>query len=190
MRSLFLAAALAAASSSLAHAQTCDGDPQFAAHRTANGVVRAQYNAVTRGEWPEAIHFGLEVVESGGAPGHKVAAYTNLCAAYAATGELEQALAACDSALELRGNAWRAMNNRGAVLWLAGRSRRGDRSLPGGQCGLLRRGRGRGQSGPGRVCQRELILPDSHGVLNATEGRPPPGAGLFLPAALASRRLP
>lgn len=120
MRSLFLAAALAAASSSLAHAQTCDGDPQFAAHRTANGVVRAQYNAVTRGEWPEAIHFGLEVVESGGAPGHKVAAYTNLCAAYAATGELEQALEACDSALELRGNAWRAMNNRGAVLWLAG----------------------------------------------------------------------
>lgn len=120
MRTLLAAMALAAASSSAGLAQNCDADPQFAAHRTANGVVRAQYNAVTRGEWPEAIHFGEEVLESGGAPGHKVAAQTNLCAAYAATGEYEMAIEACDAALERRSHAWRAMNNRGAALWLSG----------------------------------------------------------------------
>lgn len=120
MRALLVAAAIAAASSSLGYAQSCDSAPQYAAHRTANGVVRAQYNAVSRGEWPEAIHFGTEIVESGNAPGHKVAGYTNLCAAYSATGDYEAAIAACDSALELRGNAWRAHNNRGVALMLSG----------------------------------------------------------------------
>jgi len=120
MRSVFLAAALAAVSSSAALAQSCDAEPQFAAHRTANGVIRAQYNAVSRGEWPEAIHFGEDVVAGSGAPGHKVAAHTNLCAAYAATGEYEMAIAACDAAIEMRNGAWRAMNNRGVALWLSG----------------------------------------------------------------------
>jgi len=120
MRILLAAAALAAMSSSAVLAQDCNADPQFAAHRTANGVVRAQYNAVTRGEWPEVIHFGEDVLESGGAPGHKVAANTNLCAAYAATGEYELAIEYCDAALERRGHAWRAMNNRGVALWLSG----------------------------------------------------------------------
>jgi Flp pilus assembly protein TadD len=120
MRHLFAAAAIAAAFSSAGLAQDCSADPQLAAHRTANGVVRAQYNAVTRGEWPEAIHFGEEILESGTAPGHKVAAYTNLCAAYAATGEYDLAVQACDSALEMRDGAWRALNNRGVALWLSG----------------------------------------------------------------------
>ncbi|WP_300543323.1 hypothetical protein [Maricaulis sp.] len=120
MRALFAAAVVAAVFSSAGQAQSCDDQPEFAAHRTANGVVRAQYNAVSRGEWPEAIHFGEEILESGGAPGHKVAAHTNLCAAYAATGELEAALSACDRALEMRDGAWRALNNRGVALWLSG----------------------------------------------------------------------
>lgn len=120
MRILLAAAALAAMSSSAVLAQDCNAEPQFAAHRTANGVVRAQYNAVTRGEWPEAIHFGEEILESGGAPGHKVAANTNLCAAYAATGEYEMAIEHCNAALERRDDAWRALNNRGVALWLSG----------------------------------------------------------------------
>lgn len=120
MRAILFAAAIAATASSAGYTQSCDSNPQYAAHRTANGVVRAQYNAVSRGEWAEAIHFGEEIVGSGNAPGHKVAGYTNLCAAYAATGEFEAALAACDSALELRDGAWRAYNNRGVALWLSG----------------------------------------------------------------------
>ena len=120
MRALSAAVALAAVFSSVGYAQSCDTAPEFAGHRTANGVVRAQYNAVTRGEWADAIHFGEEIVASSGAPGHKVAALTNLCAAYAATGEYTLALEACDSALDMRDGAWRALNNRGAALWLSG----------------------------------------------------------------------
>ncbi|WP_203293609.1 tetratricopeptide repeat protein [Maricaulis parjimensis] len=120
MRALSAAVALAAVFSSVGYAQSCDTAPQFAGHRTANGVVRAQYNAVSRGEWADAIHFGEEILASRGAPGHKVAALTNLCAAYAATGEYERAIESCDTALEMRDGAWRALNNRGAALWLSG----------------------------------------------------------------------
>ena len=120
MRALTAAVALAAVFSSVGYTQSCDTTPEFAGHRTANGVVRAQYNAVSRGEWSDVIHFGEDILESNGAPGHKVAALTNLCAAYAATGEYTMAIESCDAALEMREGAWRALNNRGVALWLSG----------------------------------------------------------------------
>ena len=58
MRALSAAVALAAVFSSVGYTQSCDTTPEFAGHRTANGVVRAQYNAVSRGEWSDVIHFG------------------------------------------------------------------------------------------------------------------------------------
>ncbi len=122
IRSLILAAALVGGATSVAQAQTCDAEPQFAAHRTANGSIRAQYNAVSRSEWRQAIHFGREVAASGAAPSQRTAALTNLCYAYAATGEYALAVEACDAAVELTPTAWRALNNRGAAHWLAGNS--------------------------------------------------------------------
>ncbi|SDM83848.1 tetratricopeptide repeat protein [Maricaulis salignorans] len=119
-RSILLASVLAAGAASGAQAQACDAEPQFAAHRTANGLVRAQYNAVTRSQWPQAIHFGEEVAGSGAASGQRAAALTNLCYAFAATAEYDQAVEACNAAIELRPDAWRAINNRGAAQWLAG----------------------------------------------------------------------
>lgn len=118
-RSLILASVLLAGTAAGAQAQSCDA-PQFAAHRTANGSIRAQYNAVTRGEWRQAIHFGEEVAASGAAPSQRTAALSNLCFAYANTGEFAAAIEACDAAIELRPDAWRAINNRGAAHWLAG----------------------------------------------------------------------
>ncbi|WP_339745496.1 hypothetical protein [uncultured Maricaulis sp.] len=120
IRSLILATALLGGVTVGAQAQTCDTEPQFAAHRTANGSIRAQYNAVTRSEWRQAIHFGREVAASGAAPSQRTAALTNLCYAYAATGEFAEAVLACDAAAELTPTAWRAINNRGAAHWLAG----------------------------------------------------------------------
>ena len=120
IRSLILASVMLAGTAAGAQAQSCDAEPQFAAHRTANGSIRAQYNAVTRSEWRQAIHFGREVAESGAASGQRTAALTNLCIAYAATGEFAQAVQACDAAAELTPTAWRAVNNRGAAHWLAG----------------------------------------------------------------------
>ena len=119
-RSILIASALAAISAGTVQAQDCSAEPQFAAYRTANSTVRAQYNAVTRGQWRQAIHFGNEVASGRGAPGNRVAAFSNLCVAYASTGELQSALDACDAALELNPGAWHAVNNRGAAHWLAG----------------------------------------------------------------------
>jgi Flp pilus assembly protein TadD len=120
IRSLILASALLAGATAGAQAQSCDAEPQFAAHRTANGSIRAQYNALTRSEWRQAIHFGQEVASSGAAPSQRTAALSNLCYAYGATGEFAQAIQACDAAAELSPTAWRAVNNRGAAHWLAG----------------------------------------------------------------------
>jgi Flp pilus assembly protein TadD len=103
-----------------AQAQTCSADPQFASHRTSNGSVRAQYNAMRRGQWSQAIHFGREAVDSGTSMRHKSAAMSNLCAAYAQNGDAALAATACDAAIEMGDQSWRAHNNRGAALWLAG----------------------------------------------------------------------
>jgi Flp pilus assembly protein TadD len=101
-------------------AQTCSADPQFAAHRTSNGSVRAQYNAMQRGEWSQAIHFGREAVDSGTSMRHKSAAMSNLCAAYAQNGDVALAVTACDAAIEMNDQSWRAHTNRGSAAWLAG----------------------------------------------------------------------
>jgi tetratricopeptide (TPR) repeat protein len=119
-RSILIASAFVAMSAGAAQAQDCAAEPQFAAYRTANSTIRAQYNAVERGQWRQAIHFGNEVASGRGAPGNRIAALSNLCVAYAATGELQSAIESCDAALELSPTAWRAFNNRGAVHWLAG----------------------------------------------------------------------
>ena len=119
-RTFLIATALVAAPTTAAAAQSCEADPQFATHRTSNGIVRAQLNSLARAQWPQAIHFGVEVAESGASPRDKVAALSNLCYAYAASGDAAEAIAACDAALEYRSSAWRALNNRGAANWLAG----------------------------------------------------------------------
>ncbi|WP_297734772.1 tetratricopeptide repeat protein [uncultured Maricaulis sp.] len=120
MRSMFFAAALAAAVSPMSFAQSCETDPSLVGHRTANGAVRAQYTAVERGEWHNVVHIGEGLVDTGLSARNRTAAWSNLCAGYAATGDVEAAIAACDSALELRDTAWRALNNRGVAHWLAG----------------------------------------------------------------------
>ena len=82
--------------------------------------MRAQYNALSRSDWREAIHFGNDLAESRGSPRHRGAALSNLCYAYAANGDLAEAAEACNAAVELAPDAWRAVNNRGAARWLAG----------------------------------------------------------------------
>ena len=104
----------------MSHAQSCAAEPALASHRTAHGAVRAQYNAVERGDWADVVHIGEGIVETGLSARNKVAAYSNLCAGYVGSGDFNAAVSACNSALALDGTAWRALNNRGAAQWLAG----------------------------------------------------------------------
>ena len=119
-RTILIAAALVAAPTTAATAQSCEAEPQFAFNRTSNALVRAQFNSLRRAQWERAIHFGTEVSESGASPRDKVVALSNLCYAYAASGDAAEAIVACDAALEQSADAWRALNNRGAANWLAG----------------------------------------------------------------------
>jgi tetratricopeptide (TPR) repeat protein len=48
------------------------------------------------------------------------AAYSNLCAAWAAKGEPDTAIPLCDESLELSSNNWRAYNNRSYAYYLKG----------------------------------------------------------------------
>ncbi|MBO6798408.1 hypothetical protein [Maricaulis sp.] len=119
-RTILIAAALVAAPTTAATAQSCEAEPQFAFNRTSNALVRAQFNSLRRAQWERAIHFGTEVSESGASPRDKVVALSNLCYAYAASGDAAEAIVACDAAIEQSSDAWRALNNRGAANWLAG----------------------------------------------------------------------
>lgn len=120
VRTSLIAMALIASGSSAALANTCAEAPEFAAHRTSNSSVRAQYNALSRGEIAQAIHFGEEAVNSGTSSRHSSAALSNLCAAYALDGQSDRAMTACSAAVEARPDSWRAHNNFGAAEWLSG----------------------------------------------------------------------
>jgi Tfp pilus assembly protein PilF len=120
IRTSLIAIALVASGSSAAIANTCAEAPEFAAHRTSNSSVRAQFNALSRGEIRQAIHFGEEAVNSGTSVRHRSAALSNLCAAYALDGQAERALTVCTAAIEARPDSWRAHNNFGAAQWLSG----------------------------------------------------------------------
>ena len=121
IRTAALAVCLAAgALSTPAFAQDCDSAPQFASHRTSNGDVRAASSALDRGEIHVALAFAQQAAGSPISPGHRGAAYANLCAALALDGQLEEALPACDRAVDMREGNWVAWNNRGAAKWLSG----------------------------------------------------------------------
>lgn len=120
LRTSLVAIALVASGSTAALASSCAEAPEFAAHRTSNSSVRAQYNALSRGEIRQAIHFGEAAINSGTSSRHIAAAQSNLCAAYALDGQLDRAMTACGAAIEARPDSWRAHNNFGAAEWLSG----------------------------------------------------------------------
>jgi len=120
LQNSLMAMAVIAAGTFSASAQTCEATPQFSTHRTSNSSVRAQYNALERGDFRQSIHFGEAAIQSGTSARHRVAAMSNLCVAYAQTGETQRAIEACDEAIELSSNSWRAYNNRGVIRWTEG----------------------------------------------------------------------
>jgi tetratricopeptide (TPR) repeat protein len=97
-----------------------DVGPAFVTHKVSNGKIRAGIAAFDKADYAKAAFFQKSALKSGLSRTRKVAAYTNLCAAEAARGQLEDAKTACDAALAISPNAWDALNNRGVVFWLSG----------------------------------------------------------------------
>jgi Flp pilus assembly protein TadD len=120
IRITLLAVAVALSGATAATAQSCPSEPEFVGHRTGNANNRAAANAIARGELDVARHFAEQAAYSRSAPSVRGAGFANLCAVAALQGDAETATEACDRAVEMRDTNWRAYNNRGAALWLAG----------------------------------------------------------------------
>lgn len=116
---LGLAVSLAAIAFSPA-AIASDATPVFASKSISNSKIRAGIQAFEKGDFTKAAFFQKTALKSGLSKSRKVAAYTNLCAAEAALGDLEAATSACATALQMAPDTWQAMNNQGVVIWLGG----------------------------------------------------------------------
>ncbi len=96
------------------------GTPSFATQSAANANIRGGYNAYARGDYKDAVTFNKRATKKGLRKSRRSIAYANLCASYGQLGDLDAALEACNTAMELSPKNWRAGNNRGVVEFLAG----------------------------------------------------------------------
>ena len=77
--------------------------------------------AITMGQYDEGIrltHLGVERYMT--SPEDRASAYSNLCAAHAAKGEVDVAIEFCNESLALVGGNWRAYSNRAYAYLLKG----------------------------------------------------------------------
>ncbi len=101
-----------------AHAES--GTPSFAVQNAADSNIRGGYNAYARGDYKQAGTFLTRATAKGNKKSRRSIAYANLCANLGQQNNLDAALEACGTALELAPTNWRALNNRGVVKYLAG----------------------------------------------------------------------
>jgi len=121
IKSTIISLGLAVAGLSLAPvAFAADATPVFASKTISNSKIRAGISAFEKGDFTKAAFFQRAALKSGLSKSRKTAAFTNLCAAEGALGNLDAAKAACDSALQLAPTSWQATNNQGVVSWLSG----------------------------------------------------------------------
>lgn len=125
-RQITLAAACAAALTSLAVpaalAQDGTDGSVFAVQRTSSSQVGAAAWAFVRGDYEQAERLGRAVLRNPArlsAPRRSVA-YANWCAALSMRDQHESALAACEEAIALRPDNWRAHLNHAGALHRAG----------------------------------------------------------------------
>lgn len=88
---------------------------------SGNEFLSAGSFAIRVGQYDEGIRLtelGLKRYQPNTAD--RAAAYSNLCAAYAAKGQPDTAIEFCDQSLSLSSNNWRAYSNRSYAYFLKG----------------------------------------------------------------------
>lgn len=78
-------------------------------------------DAIRSGDYEEGIrltHLGLKAYNP--SPKDRAAALSNLCAAYVASGDPEQAIDYCNESLAINGRNWRTYSNRAAAYTVMG----------------------------------------------------------------------
>ena len=97
-----------------------DTQLQFSVESNATRSIRASATAFDKGQFKKSVSFSNYALKQGLKKSRKTAAYNNLCAALGAQAEYESAMEACNAALELKPENWRALSNRAVIYSLTG----------------------------------------------------------------------
>jgi Flp pilus assembly protein TadD len=83
-----------------------------------NGLVNESAYALDRENWRQGAALAQEALRSGELmPSNVPAAYNNLCIGLTGQGKFDEAMAACDKAIELKPRQWSFYNNRGNIYF-------------------------------------------------------------------------
>lgn len=85
---------------------------------TTNGIVKMSVKAFKKGDYERSARLSKKALKAGMSKNRRAIAYTNLCAAEAALGNMEAATEACDTALDLRPGYDFATANKSALTVL------------------------------------------------------------------------
>jgi len=82
----------------------------------ANGLVNEAAHALDRGHWSKGMGLAQKALKSGSlTPQNVPAAYNNLCIGLNGLGRFDEAMEACNKAIDLRPREWSFYNNRGNI---------------------------------------------------------------------------
>jgi len=97
---------------------TTTNAPHMAVKTTSNAYVKLGVKAYKNGEFDRSIAFHKRALNDGLSKSRRAIAQSNLCASYAAIGDMEAATEACDAALELKPGYELAVANKSALTVL------------------------------------------------------------------------
>ena len=93
---------------------------EFSVESNATRSIRSAATAFEKGRYSESASFSQYALKQGLKKSRKTAAFSNLCAALGVQGEYEDAMEACNKALDLDADNWRALSNRAVINSLTG----------------------------------------------------------------------
>jgi tetratricopeptide (TPR) repeat protein len=114
---LALMSASLPAASAMAADMSAPSTSAFIVKSAADRNIRSSAVAYRKGDIQKSISYAKHALRSSLSAKRAAIAHTNLCAAYAALGDMDNASTACASALELRPDYEPAQNNKAALTY-------------------------------------------------------------------------
>ncbi|NNC37056.1 MAG: hypothetical protein HKO02_06350 [Hyphomonadaceae bacterium] len=97
-----------------------DTQLQFSVESNATRSISSAATAFERGDYAKSVSFSKYALKQGLKKSRKTAALSNLCAALGVQAQYDDAMEACNKALELKPDNWRALSNRAVLHSLTG----------------------------------------------------------------------
>lgn len=108
---------LSATSAMAAEAPAENAVQTFQVKSASDGNIRAGAKAFKKGDFAKSAMFSRVAIKSSLSNKREAIAQSNLCAAYGAMGEMEQARLSCETALKLRPGYEPAVANKAALRY-------------------------------------------------------------------------